>query len=408
MHNYFYDQSEYPAACRPLSTAAQYRQGRKRRPVLWFVIFLVLISFAITLVVYLSIGRGFPTPDSGSPFMPSFPVDTPFTGDTTIKRAPTGDGTVLTLSPQPETAPLSYQEIYQKNIPAIVFINATGNEGVLQGTGIVMSADGYVLTNAHVISGCYQVDITLENGVRYEALLVGRDEESDLAVLKMDVSGLISAEFGDSAALQVGDAALAIGNPLGEELRGTMTDGIISAINRDVLLDDRSMVLIQTTAALNSGNSGGALVNEWGQVVGITTLKMSSWYESIEGLGFAIPTATAKIIADDLIACGNVTGRPTIGITVRTVTEETAADYGAGTPIGLRLEEIDERSDAWAQGLRFGDVVVAADGISVSTANELNEIKDTHGVGDILRLRVWREGEYLDFDVRLMEQYELQ
>ncbi len=408
MHNYYYDQSEYPTVFRPLQPATPPRRSRKRRPKLWFAIFLVLISAAIALAVYLSIGRDFRIPSPDLSDLPALPGGDASSSGADLARAPTGDGTVLILSPQPETEPLSYQEIYRKNIPAIVFISASGDEGISQGTGIVMSQDGYVLTNAHVISGCYQVDITLEDGTEYRALLVGRDEKSDLAVLKVEASGLSPAEFGDSGALQVGDAALAIGNPLGEELRGTMTDGIISAINRDVLLEDRSMVLIQTTAALNAGNSGGALLNEWGQVVGITTLKMSSWYESIEGLGFAIPTAAAKSIVDDLIAFGNVIGRPTIGITVRTLNEQTAAEYGAGTPSGLRLEEVDERSDAWAQGLRPGDVIVAADGAPVLTVNELNQVKDTHAVGDTLRLQVWREGEYLDFEVRLMEQYELE
>lgn len=405
MHNYYYEQSEYHAARLFLPPGAG--RARKRRPVLWFVGFLVLISAAITLVVYISIGRGFRIPEPGTSFLPHFPEGDALP-ETTLERTATGDGTVLVLCPRPETRPLSYQEIYRKNIPSIVFISALGSNGISQGSGIVMSQDGYVLTNAHVISDCYRVDVTLENGAEHQALLVGRDRESDLAVLKVDAAGLTSAEFGDSASLQVGDVALAIGNPLGEELRGTMTDGIISAINRDVLLDGRSMVLIQTTAALNSGNSGGALLNEWGQIVGITTLKMSSWYESIEGLGFAIPTATAKSIVDDLIAFGNVTGRPTVGITVRTLTEKTAAEYGAGTPAGLRLEEVDTRSDAWAQGLRLGDVIVAADGIPVFTVNQLNEIKDTHSVGDILRLKVWREGTCLEFEVRLMEQYEME
>jgi len=401
MHNYYFDQSEYPAAYRPLQPAPP-RKRRKPRPVFWFVVFLVLISAAITVVVYLSIGRDLPVPGDGA--MPTFSGRESFP-PVTIERAPIGDGTTLTIFLQPETAPLSYQDIYQKNIQAIVSITATGDSGILQGTGIVMSEDGYVLTNAHVIAGCHRVDVSLEDGTEYEALLVGHDEENDLAVLKLDARGLQPAEFGDSDALQVGDMALAIGNPLGEELRGTMTDGIISAINRDVWLDDRSMVLIQTTAALNSGNSGGALVNEWGQVVGITTLKMSSWYESIEGLGFAIPSSTAKIIVDELIANGSVTGRPTIGIIVRTLTEETAVEYGA--PLGLRLEEVDQRSDAWTQGLRYGDVVVSADGIPVLTVDALNEIKEAHSVGDTLKLHVWREGAYLEFHVRLLEQYEL-
>jgi serine protease Do len=368
-----------------------------------FALFLALILLAAAAALLLRNER-FPEPFRGAeqaaPTGDEFPP-------ASIERAPTGDGTTLLLSSQPNTEPLSYQEIYQKNIPAIVFLSATCSDGIQQGTGIVMSQDGYVLTNAHVIEDCYRVEAYLEDGSEYQALLVGRDSDSDLAVLKLDAQGLTPAEFGDSGALEVGDKAIAIGNPLGEELRGTMTDGIISAINRDVELDNRTMVLIQTTAALNSGNSGGALINEWGQVVGITTLKMSSWYESIEGLGFAIPTATAKPIVDQLIASGAVAGRPTLGITVRMLTQETAAEYGAGTPVGLRLEEVNEKSDAWAQGLRSGDVVVEADDIPVATISELNSVKNSHSVGEYMRLRVWREGDYLDFTVRLIEQSEL-
>lgn len=403
MRNYFYDRTDPPAAYRPLPTPLRFRRRKRVKPVFWFVVFLLLISGTVIAAIYLSYGyhpSGGASPPAALSGDESFPP-------VSIPRAPTGDGTVLVLEPQPDTDPLSYQEIYLRNIPAIVFISATGQDGISQGTGIVLSEDGYILTNAHVIAGCYRVDIALDSGEEYEALLVGQDEDTDIAVLKVDARGLSPAEFGESNALQVGDRAIAIGNPLGEELRGTMTDGIISAINRDVELDGKTMVLIQTTAALNSGNSGGALINEWGQVVGITTLKMSSWYESIEGLGFAIPTATAKTIVDELIAVGKISGRPTIGITVRTLTKETAAEYGAGTPAGLRLEEVDKRSDAWKQGLRLGDVVVAADGTPVLTVDALNEIKNRHEVGDTLRLRIWREGEYMDFTVHLMEQYEL-
>lgn len=406
MRSYFYDHVESSGPYRPLPPVRRFRRRRprRRRPVLIFALFLVLIALAVAAALLLR-GESFPEPFRGAP--QSTPSGNEFP-PASIERAPTGDGTTLLLAARPDTEPLTYQEIYQKNISAIVFLSATGSEGILQGTGIVMSEDGYVLTNAHVIEDCYQVEAFLEDGSEYEALLVGSDTDSDLAVLKLDAKGLVPAEFGDSNSLQVGDKAIAIGNPLGEELRGTMTDGIISAINRDVELDDRTMVLIQTTAALNSGNSGGALINEWGQVVGITTLKMSSWYESIEGLGFAIPTATAKPIVDQLIAQGEVSGRPTLGITVRVLTEETAPDYGAGTPAGLRLEEVNDRSDAWAQGLRSGDVVVEADDIPVLTIAELNSIKNTHSVGEYMRLRVWREGDYLNFTVQLMEQYELE
>ena len=204
------------------------------------------------------------------------------------------------------------------------------------GTGVVMSEDGYIITNSHVIEGCGAVDVVLQDERVFQALLVGQDAQSDLAVLKIACAGLTPAQFGDSTLLEVGDAVAAIGNPLGEELRGTMTDGIISAINRDVNVDGYTMVLLQTTAALNSGNSGGALINDRGQVVGITNLKMRAYDNTVEGLGFAIPTTTVKTVVDALIAHGRVEGRPTIGITGYTVTEELAEEYGC--PRGVAVQ----------------------------------------------------------------------
>ena len=225
--------------------------------------------------------------------------------------------------------------------------------------------------------------------------------QTDLAVLKIDAQDLDPAEFGDSAALQVGDTVLAIGNPLGEELRGTMTDGIISAINRDVDVDGYTMVLLQTTAALNSGNSGGALINDRGQVVGITNLKMESYDSTVEGLGFASPTATVKTVVDELIAHGVVTGRPTIGVTVRTVMA-----YGS-IPGGARVESIQTGSDAYGK-LEVGDIIVEANGVEIASIDDLLAVKEALQAGDILSLRVWREGEWLQRDVALVEQYTLE
>ena len=200
----------------------------------------------------------------------------------------------------------------------------------------------------------------------------------------------------------MGDTALAIGNPLGEELRGTMTDGIISAINRDVNVDGRNMVLIQTTAALNSGNSGGALINEYGQVVGITTLKMSSYADTIEGLGFAIPTTTVKSVVDQLIETGYIPGRPTIGITVNTI-PTTVED---GTP-GLQVIEVERSSDAWHSGLRSGDIIVEANGTTIASMADLEDVKAGLEVGDTISLRIFRMDRYQVIEVTLVEQYTL-
>ena len=288
-------------------------------------------------------------------------TEAPQPAETTVERAPTGDGTTLTISPLPEGEAHSLQEIYQENIASIVSIRGYLDSGMNLGTGVIMTADGYIITNAHVIEGCSRLEVVLQDERVFDALLVGEDVPSDLAVLKIDCDGLSPAEFGDSSLLEVGDTVLAIGNPLGEELRGTMTDGIISAINRDVNVDGYTMSLLQTTAALNSGNSGGALINDHGQVVGITNLKMEGYDSTVEGLGFAIPTTTVKDgggRSSSPTAGG--TGRPTIGITVHTVTAATAAGFdgpqgvaGGDRAGGLRRP---------AAGVLPGDIIVEANG----------------------------------------------
>ena len=278
-----------------------------------------------------------------------------------LRRAPNGDGTVLTLAERPAEAAMSFQDIYKKVSPSVVFIRAATGQGISQGTGVVMSADGYIITNAHVIEGSFRADVVLEDGGQYEALLVGSDAATDLAVLKIDAQGLTPAEFGDSDQMEVGDVVVAIGNPMGEELRGTMTDGILSAINRDMEVEGRQMTLLQTTAALNTGNSGGALINDMGQVIGITNMKLMAYNSTVEGLGFAIPSRTAKTVVDDLIGYGVVKGRPMLGITVRPLTAEERT--GRSLDHGLWVEQVEEKSDAWTQGIRTGDVLLSANGV---------------------------------------------
>lgn len=216
-----------------------------------------------------------------------------------------------------EEGALCLQDIYSRVIDSVVSISSMTSSGTSSGTGIIMSPDGYVITNHHVISGALVISVLTNDNREFEAALVGSDEMSDLAVLKIDARGLQAAEFGDSSKLRVGDSVVAIGDPLGVQLRGTMTNGIISAINRDLTVGDRTMTLIQTNAALNNGNSGGPLINCYGQVIGINTVKMSSYYTAsatVEGLGFAIPISVAKPIIDELIENGYVAGRPAIGI----------------------------------------------------------------------------------------------
>ena len=323
--------------------------------------------------------------------------------ETTVEQAPLESGLSMTLNAQPWSEPHTLQTIYQENIQSIVSIWGDAGDAYSYGTGVVLSEDGYIITNAHVIEGCSQVEVVLQDDRSFDAQLVGMDVPTDLAVLKIDAWDLQPAVFGDSDEMQVGDTVVAIGNPLGQELRGTMTDGIISAINRDVDVDGYSMVLIQTTAALNSGNSGGALINEYGQVIGITNMKMYAYDDTVEGLGFAIPTTTVKTVVDALLRQGHVSGEPTIGITCYTVTEAMAEEYDM--PRGVCVKSVQKNSDAKTQGIFPGDVIVEANGQTITTVEELLALKEGMEAGDVIHFRLWREGGYLERDVTLMEQY---
>ena len=261
----------------------------------------------------------------------------------------------------------SLQEIYADCADSIVAITGyvDGKTGYYWGTGIVMSADGLILTNAHVVEKCDRATVTVSDNSSYEARLVGADAASDVAVLKIDAEGLKPAVFGDSNALSVGEKVAAIGNPLGEDLRATLTDGIISAIDRGVNFNGNSMNLLQTNTAINEGNSGGPLFNMYGQVIGITNMKMMSSYSSIEGIGFAIPSSTVARIVNALVEKGEVSGRTSIGITVGSIPDEARERYGDKLPEsgGLYISDVAEGSDALKKGLRRGDILLKADGV---------------------------------------------
>jgi serine protease Do len=323
---------------------------------------------------------------------------------TTIPRADPDPSVQLSMSEEAGQT-LSFQEIYEKVIPSIVDIQAYSETSGSSGTGVIMTADGYLVTNHHVIAGCSQAKVVLYDGETYDAKLVGSDADSDLAVLKIEAQGLTCAEFGNSDLLRVGDVALAIGNPLGSELFGTMTEGIVSAINRDVNVDGYTMTLIQTTAALNPGNSGGALLNAAGQVVGITNLKMMSDYETIEGLGFAIPTVWVKEVVDVLMSDGAITGRPTLGITCLTIPAGQEDVYGRDS--GVYVDSVTAHSPAAKAGVEPGDVIVAANGQTVTSTQDLTDARDQAGVGGQLTLTLWRDGETLDVTLTLVDRYEL-
>ena len=309
----------------------------------------------------------------------------------------------VTIEPAGESE-LSLTELYEKCSPSIVGIEGYASDeaiGYNWGTGIILSEDGLILTNTHVINGSESAKVLLSGDEEYDALLIGADAISDIAVLKIDASGLIPAEIGDSSALAVGTRVAAIGNPLGSEFRQTLTDGIVSAIERGITYNGRSMNLIQTNTALNEGNSGGALFNMFGQVIGVTNMKMMSAYSSIEGIGFAIPASTVKSVVDSIMKYGEVRGRPSIGITVGSIPENISEYYEI--PEGVYITAVSEGSSPEAEGIRPGDILIAVNGEPVSTANEVNDIKNECLVGDTLDLTIWREGEELEITITLME-----
>jgi len=305
---------------------------------------------------------------------------------------------------------LSVVDIAKRVGPTVVGINTkvrtqnfffgTMQESEGSGSGIILTADGYIVTNNHVIEGASSVSVVLNDGKTYEAKVTGADASTDLAVLKIDASGLPHATLGNSSELQVGELAVAIGNPLGNELAGTVTVGYISALNRSITVDDKKFNLIQTDAAINPGNSGGALVNCYGEIIGINSAKMSA--SGVEGIGFAIPIDEAKPIIEDLKTSGYVTGRPVIGIAGRDVTEQDSKYYGI--PVGIYVYEVTPYSAAERAGIRSGDVITSINGKEVKTIEELNAEKEKHKVGDTVSIGYIRENKEAKTSLTLQEE----
>jgi serine protease Do len=319
--------------------------------------------------------------------------------DAQIPRAAAAGDVSLTLHPAPAQE-LSLQEIYARVSPAVVGISTTvKGEDYGWGTGVVFTPDGYIITNTHIISGCDGVTVSFPDGTEYEGFLVGEDAVSDIAVLKIEGKGFPYAEFGDSDELSVGDAVAAIGNPLGEEYAGTMTNGIVSAISRSLSNNGHPMTLLQTNAALNEGNSGGPLVNAYGQVIGITNMKiMSVYYNSVEGIGFAIPSAMIRTVADQLLRQGVVSGYPSLGIMAGPVSDEAMQLYGL--PRGVYVSVV---YDVSASGLQVGDVIVEVNGTPVASVADVNAIEDGFAVGDVLTLTIFRDGGTITIESVLID-----
>ena len=347
------------------------------------------------------------------------------TVNTTVQTStPSGTTTnLISLSNYSNTAVFAANKILPSIVGIQVTYTATSNsyfgfgmpttsEATATGSGIIISEDGYIVTNNHVVdtgssSSSYSYyDISDATSVKiklhgsdelYDAKIVGQDSQTDLAVLKIDKTGLTAAEFANSDEATVGEFAMAVGSPLG--LDTTVTTGIISAVNREVEADGTTYVCIQTDAAINSGNSGGALVNSDGKVIGINTLKLSG--SGVEGIGFAIPINSTTDVIDDLIEYNKVL-RPYIGISGIDLDESTVRRYKLST-LGVYVQSVQNFSPAEKAGLQAGDIIIKADGTDILTMDELNSIKNTHEIGETMTLTINRNGSEKNITVTLEE-----
>lgn len=402
--DYYVHRQPLPECVRPAPPQQTVPQKKKRRG-LW--IFLgVMGALAVVLILAALLGGGTNSPvydgDSsagdGSDDASSI-TDIYADHHTTIPKVDGYDPTLRMAVLDTFGDELTATEVFARVNPAVVMVVADqGDDSASVGTGVIMTADGYVVTNAHVISGGASCWVALDTGDTYDALLVGYDADEDIAVLKLvDAEDLPVAEFGNSDLTMVGEQVYAIGNPLGIELRCTLTDGIISAVDRDVQLDGRTLNVIQTTAALNNGNSGGPLISRFGQVIGINTLKMSTTDDTeatVEGLGFALPISSVSFVVNDIIATGSYRGAPSLGITVTTLEKE-----GGGTQV--QVVEVSGGSGAADAGIQAGDVILAADGQPISVTSDLLTVRRSHVIGDTVTLTILRDGQQFDVEVVL-------
>ena len=268
------------------------------------------------------------------------------------------------------------------------------------GSGVIISEDGYIITNNHVIEDANTVTVRLKNGESYDATLVGTDPETDVAVIKIDAEGLTPATLGDSDTLQVGQTAIAIGNPLGQ-LGGTVTNGIISALDREITLDGETMNLLQTNAAINPGNSGGGLFNDKGELIGLVVAKSTG--ENVEGLGFAIPINDVKEVLDSLIDYGYVKGRFELGVTTIDITSDEAQARYRVDEQGVYVQQVNVDGNAALAGMQAGDRIVSVDGTAIESGSQLKEIIQSHTAGDKITIVVERNGQQVSLAVTLAE-----
>ena len=325
-----------------------------------------------------------------------------------IRRAETGLGVAVPTAARAQEGGYDLSGLYEACSRSVAALTCSDGSGRYSwGSGVIMTEDGYIVTNAHILAGMADCTVTLWDDREYPAALVGSDNASDVAIIKIDCSGLPAAAF-CADEVRVGEAVAAIGNPLGPELRGTLTNGIVSGLSREMSYTGHPMDLIQTNVAINEGSSGGALFNMYGQVVGITSMKLVSTYaaSNIEGIGFAIPVETIKSVGDSLLENGRVTGHPARGITVGEMPGEAAEDFAITKR--LYVTAVAEGSDAEAKGVQVGDILVSADGRHVSETEELSAVIDAKSAGDAVSLELYRYGGDMVYaDVTLMESSDI-
>lgn len=326
---------------------------------------------------------------------------------TTLYRS---TGSKVEVQPVAAGSEMSVEQVAALNQQSVVEIKTekVTNSSFLQqyvqtgaGSGVIISEDGYLITNNHVIDGASTIQFRTSDGTTYDAVLVGTDSKTDVAVLKINASGLTPVTFGDSDNLNVGETAVAIGNPLGE-LGGTVTNGIISAKDRSITLDNQQMTLLQTNAAINPGNSGGGLFNSRGELIGMVVAKSSG--SDVEGLGFAIPSNLVSKIAQELIANGYVTGRPAMGVTVLSIENaQTAMQYGVNS-LGVYITDVESGSSAEKAGLQAGDRIISLNNQVVETFADLSVALDNYSVGDTVDIMVSRNGSTVTVSLTLQEK----
>ncbi|MDO4811105.1 MAG: trypsin-like peptidase domain-containing protein, partial [Eubacteriales bacterium] len=304
-------------------------------------------------------------------------------------------------------------EVYAATVNSVVSVNCSASstnifgqkvETASSGSGFVITADGYIVTNQHVVSGASSVTATLYNGDSYPATLVGGDSDYDVAVLKINANSLTPVIMGNSADVNVGDAVLAIGNPLGE-LTFSMSQGIVSCCDRAINVNGTPFNMIQADASINPGNSGGPLMNLYGEVVGIVSAKYSGYSTTmVEGLGFAIPISDVQTIISDIMENGQVTGKAYMAITAGTMTKEMATQYQIKINEGVFVYSVTKGGAGEKAGLRLGDVITKVDDQKIASMNDLSAAKKGHKAGDTVTLTVFRDGDYMTTDLTFDEQ----